>query len=66
MWSSQSKEQSPTYLITKEDETKTWNKKLDHLNLISMRNIIVEKDNSGLPNLKMEEGNLFGDCKIGK
>lgn len=65
IWISQSKDQTPAFLITKEDETKLWHNKIGHVNLKSMR-IIFDKAINGLPNLKIEEGQFYGDCQIGK
>jgi hypothetical protein len=53
-------------MITKEDETKLWHQKLGHLNLKSMKKIIREDAIRGLPNLKIEEGKICGECQIGK
>lgn len=49
-------------LIYKVEETKIMNMKLAHLNLKSMRKIIVEKDIVGIPDLKIEKGKVYGDC----
>lgn len=40
--------------------------KLGHLNIKSMRKIIVEKDIVGIPDLKIEEGKIGGDFQFGK
>lgn len=53
-------------MLTKEDETKQWLKKLVHQNIKSMRTIIYEKVIKCLPNLKIKEGRICGDCNIRK
>ncbi|PNX99239.1 gag-pol polyprotein, partial [Trifolium pratense] len=63
LWQSQ-KNQGVTCMMTKEDETKLWHQKLGHLNLKSMNKIITEEANRGLPNLKIEEGKICGECQI--
>ncbi|CAJ2652309.1 unnamed protein product [Trifolium pratense] len=55
-----------TCLLTKEDEVKLWHQKLGHLNLKSMKKVIYEEAIRGLPNLQIQEGNICGECQIGK
>lgn len=45
--------------VSKIDETKLWYRKLGHLNLISMRNIVFGKTIFGLLNIKIDEGIFF-------
>ena len=53
-------------LLSKDDETKLWHKRLGHLNLRSMNNLISKQAITGVPDLKIEEGKIFGECQIGK
>ncbi|MCI10177.1 gag-pol polyprotein, partial [Trifolium medium] len=55
-----------TCLISKEDEVKLWYQKLGHLHLRGMKKAIAEEAIRGLPKLKIEEGNICGECQIGK
>jgi hypothetical protein len=57
---------STTCLTSKEDEVKLWHQKLGHLNLKGVKKIISEEAIRGLPKLKIEEGNICGECQIGK
>jgi hypothetical protein len=66
LWQSQHKKQGISCMITKEDETKLWHQKLGHLNLKSMRKLIIENAVRGLPKFKIEEGKICGECQIGK
>ncbi|CAJ2633438.1 unnamed protein product [Trifolium pratense] len=66
LWVPQEEANVSTCLITKEDEIKLWHQKLGHLNLRSMKKAIPEEAIKGLPNLKIEEGNICGECQIGK
>ncbi|PNX99503.1 gag-protease polyprotein, partial [Trifolium pratense] len=66
LWVPQEGANVSTCLITKEDEVKLWHQRLGHLNLRSMKKAISEEAIRGLPNLKIEEGSICGDCQIGK
>ncbi|CAJ2670589.1 unnamed protein product [Trifolium pratense] len=66
LWVPQEEANMSTCLITKEDEVKLWHQKLGHLNLRSMKKAISKEAIRGLPNLKIEEGSICGDCQIGK
>ncbi|CAJ2667397.1 unnamed protein product [Trifolium pratense] len=55
-----------TCLLTKNEEVKLWHKKLGHLNLKSMKRVISEEAIRGLPSLQIQEGNICGECQIGK
>ncbi|XP_045792093.1 uncharacterized protein LOC123886861 [Trifolium pratense] len=66
LWVPQEETNLSTCLITKEDEVKLWHKKLGHLNLRSMKKAISEEAIRGIPKLNIEEGNICGDCQIGK
>ncbi|MCI11446.1 putative gag-pol polyprotein, partial [Trifolium medium] len=66
LWVPQESTYSSTCLMTKEDEVKLWHQKLGHLNLKGMKRIISKEAIRGLPKLKIEEGNVCGECQIGK
>jgi hypothetical protein len=53
-------------LRRKEDEVKLWHLKLGHLNLRGMKKAISVEAIKGLPNLKIDENNIGGECQIGK
>lgn len=53
-------------MISNVYETKLWHRKLGLLNIKSMRKIVSEKDIIGLPDLKIEEGKIYGECPIEK
>src|ERR1044072_1267729 len=54
MWMSQEECKMSKCLLSKEDEVKLWHKKLGHLNLKSMKQIISEEVVRGLPKMKIE------------
>lgn len=62
MWRPQENNQSQSCMISKIDETKLCHRKFDHLNLRSMRKMVSKKTINGLPNLKIEENNICGEC----
>ncbi|MCI19836.1 gag-pol polyprotein, partial [Trifolium medium] len=66
LWVPQEIAHSSTCLISKEDEVKLWHQKLGHLNLRGMKRVISEEAIRGLPKLRIEEGNICGECQIGK
>ncbi|PNX93845.1 gag-protease polyprotein, partial [Trifolium pratense] len=66
LWVPQGEEDVSTCLMTKEDEVRPWHQKLGHLNPRSMKKAISEEAIRGLPNLKIEEGSICGECQIGK
>ena len=53
-------------MLSQADETKLWHKKLGHLNLRSMNNLLSKQAITGIPDLKIEEGKICGECQIGK
>lgn len=65
MWCPQEKNQPQSCLVTKLDETNLWHRKLGHLNIRSIRKFVSENFVIGLPNLKIEERNVCGECQIG-
>ena len=66
MWSPVKDSQLTKCLLSKADEAKLWHQKLGHLNLRSMHKIVSKKAIVGLPNLKIVEGKICGDCQVGK
>lgn len=61
LWSPSDKNQPQSYLISKMEETNLVLRKVSHLNLISIRKIIAEKDIVGIPDLK-----ICSDCWVRK
>ena len=57
---------SSTCLITKADATDLWHKRLGHLNLWSLGNLVSKEAVRGLPKLKIKEGRICGHCQVGK
>ncbi|XP_057418198.1 uncharacterized protein LOC130712379 [Lotus japonicus] len=66
MWVLQEKAQVSRCLISKVDELNLWHQRLGHINLKSMQKVISEEAVRGLPKLKIDEGKICGECKIGK
>ncbi|WJX28775.1 hypothetical protein P8452_17454 [Trifolium repens] len=66
LWMSQEEAHTSTCLITIEDEVQLWHQKLGHLNLKGMKKAMSAKAIRGLPRLKIIEGNVCGECQIGK
>jgi hypothetical protein len=52
--------------MSKEEEVKLWHQKLGHLHLKGMKKAISSKAIRGLPDLKIVENNICGECQIGK
>jgi hypothetical protein len=65
MWSSQIGYSSKCTLV-KEEGVKTWHQRLSHLHLKGMKMIIFVEAIRGIPNLKIDEGKVCGECQIGK
>ena len=66
MWSSQETGYSSMCTLAKEEEVKIWHQKLGHLHLKGMKRIISVEAVRGIPNLKIDEGRVCGECQIGK
>lgn len=66
MWIPEHTSQHTKSYTAREDQVELWHKKLGHLNLKSMKKIIKEEAIRGIPNLKIEEGRICGECQIGK
>ncbi|CAJ2654309.1 unnamed protein product [Trifolium pratense] len=66
LWTPLEEANVSTCLLTKNEEVKLWHQKLGHLNLKSMKRVISEEAVRGLPSLQIQEGNICGECQIGK
>jgi len=52
--------------MSKEEKVKLWHQKLGHLHLKGRKKAISSEAIRGLPNLKIIENNICGECQIGK
>jgi hypothetical protein len=66
MWCSQETGYSSNCTLAKEEEVKIWHQRLCHLHLKGMKRIIFVEAVRGIPNLKIDEGKICGECPIGK
>jgi len=66
LWVSQEEAHLSTCLVSKEEEVKLWHQKLRHLHLKGMKKAISSKAIRGLPDLKIVEDSICGECQIGK
>jgi len=66
LWVSHEEAHISTCLLSKEEEIKLWHQKLGHLHLKGMKKAISSEAIRGLPNLKIVEGSIRGECQIGK
>ncbi|KAK2426713.1 putative mitochondrial protein [Trifolium repens] len=66
LWMPHEEALSSTCLVSKEDEVQLWHQKLGHLNLKGMKKAMTAEAIRGLPKLKIGEGNVCGECQIGK
>jgi len=66
LWVSQEEAHLTTCLMSKEEEVRLWHKKLGHLHLKGMKKAISSEAIRRLPDLKIVEGNIYGECQIGK
>lgn len=48
--------------MSKEDETKLWNKKMGHLHLKGMNKVLSNEGVKGIPKLEINEGRICGEC----
>ena len=62
MWISQ----PSCFMISNVGETNLYHQRLGHLNLKGAKKAIYAEAIGGLPNLKIEEGKIYGECQIGK
>jgi hypothetical protein len=63
MWSSQETGYSSMCTLSKEEEVKTWHQRLSHLHLKGMKMIISVEAVRGIPNLKIDERKVCGECQ---
>jgi hypothetical protein len=66
LWAPQEEAHLGTCMLSKEDEVQPWHQKLGHLNLRGMKKVLTVEAIRGLPKLKIAEGNICGECQIGK
>ena len=66
LWTPDQIKESPKCLLSRAETTKLWHRKLGHLNLRSMQKAISENSIVGIPDLKIVEGKICGECQIGK
>jgi len=66
LWVSQEDTFISTYLLSKEEEIKLWHQRLGHLHLIGMKKTLSSEVIRGLPDLKIIEGSICGECQIDK
>lgn len=66
LWTAQETYYLSICLMSKEDETKLWNQKLDHLDLKGMKKVLSKEAVRWIPKLKIDEGRICGECQIGK
>jgi len=66
LWVPQEEAHFSTCLVSKEEEVKLWHQKLGHLNIKGMKKAIAAEAIRGLPELKIVEDNICGECQIGK
>jgi len=52
--------------LSKEEEIKLWHQRLGHLHLKGMKKALSSEAIRGLPDLKIVEGSICGECQIGK
>ncbi|WJX55219.1 hypothetical protein P8452_41015 [Trifolium repens] len=66
LWIPQEEALTSTCLVSKEDKVQLWHQKLGHLNLKGMKKAMTAEAIRGLPKLQIGEGNVCGECQIGK
>ena len=66
LWVSQEEAHISTCLLSKEEEMKLWYQRLGHLHLKGMKKAISSEAIRGLPNLKIVDNSICGECQIGK
>jgi len=66
LWVSQEEAHLSTCLVSREEEVKLWHQKLGHLNLKGMKKVISLEVIRGLPDLRIVEDNICGECQICK
>jgi len=66
LWVSQEEAFISTCLLCKEEEIKLWHQRLGHLHLKGMKKALSLESIRGLPDLKIIEGSICGECQTGK
>jgi len=66
LWVSQEEAHLTTCLMSKEEEVKLWHQKLGHLHLKGMKKAMSSEAIRGLPDLKIVDNSICGECQIGK
>jgi len=66
LWVSQEESFISSCLLSKEEEIKLWHQRLGHLHLKGIKKAITSEAIRGLPDLKIVEGSICGECQIGK
>jgi len=66
LWVPQEEAHLSICLLSKEEEVKLWHQKLGHLHLKGMNKALSSEAIRGLHDLKIVEGNICGECQIGK
>jgi len=66
IWVSQEEAFISTCLLSKEEEVKLWHQQLGHLNLKGIKKAWSSEAIRGLPDLKIVEGSICGECQVGK
>jgi len=62
LWVSQEESFISTCLLSKVEEIKLWHQRLGHLHLKGMKKALSSKAIRGLPDLKIVEGSICGEC----
>ena len=57
---------SPSCLLSRADVTDLWHKRLGHLNLRSLGQLVSKEAVRRLPELKIKEERICGQCQVGK
>ena len=66
LWVSQEEAHLTTCLMSKEEEVKLWHQKLGHLHLKGMKKAMSSEAIRGLPDLKIVDNSICGECQFGK
>ena len=66
LWTSLETKCSSTCLMTKEEEARLWHQRLGHLHLKGIKEVLSKEAVRGIPNLKIDEEKVCGECQIGK
>ena len=62
LWVSQEEAYISTCLLSKEEEIKIWHQRLGHLHLNGMKKALSSEAIRGVPDLKIVEGSICGEC----